>query len=147
MKANNVHKRIKTKIILLQIAFFTLLLCVKFISRILNDVGEVEYFLYIHGSMEIILGLFLLLGLSFGVCRYVLELNKILSTFLWITLSQFLLFLGFEYIEALLLLPHYDAPMISHHLLSLVATLVYMCVLYTICLLWKKNRKELYGKN
>ncbi|MCL2414943.1 MAG: hypothetical protein FWC94_06820 [Bacteroidales bacterium] len=139
MKLNKANRYIKTKIILLQIFFFILLLCVKFISRILNDVGEVDYLLYLHSNIEIVFGGLLLLGLSFGICRYILKSDKMLTTFFWITLSMYFLFLVFEYVEAVLFLPLYNAPMISHHLLSLVATFVYMCVLYVICLFWRKK--------
>jgi len=140
MKSNNVSRYIKTKIMLLQTVFFTLLLCIKFITRVLCNAGEVEYFYYIHSTVEIVFGILLLSGLFFGTCRYILKSKKMLITSLLMTLSLYLLYSIFEYIEALLFLPYYNVPMISNPFHSLVASVVYMCVLYVICLFWRRYK-------
>ena len=127
------------KIILLQAVFFILLVSFKPIFHTRCDVG-VERVFYFQSNIEVILGFFLLLGLSFGMCRYILKSNKMINTSLFASLSLCFLFEISKYIEHLIgFLPHYgDVPLIISIPLSLVAAFVYISILYLICLFWKK---------
>jgi hypothetical protein len=127
-------------IVLVQIVFFILWLCLKPIFHTRADVG-VERVFYVQSNLEITLEIILLLGLSFVMCKYILKSNSMILASLYMGLSLFILFEISKYVEHLLgFLPNYgkDMPIIISSSLSLVATLLYMSVLYVICLLLKK---------
>ena len=126
-------------VFLFQITFFVLLFCIKIIFQTRSNVG-IERVFYIQSSTEIILGVLLFLGLSFVMCKYILKTDNMIHASLWTGLSLFFLFELSKYIEHMLgFLPNYgDVPIIISMFLSLAATLVYMCVLYVICLLLKR---------
>jgi len=133
----------KTKIILLQAVFFILLLCIKFIFHTICGIGTERNF-YIQSNIEIILEILLLLGLSFGMCRYILKSDKMIYISLWIWLSLSFLFEISKYVEHLLgFLPHYgDVPILISIALTLVAVAIYVSILYLICLFLKTNFKS-----
>ncbi len=120
----------KTKIILLQVFFLISIFCIrKFIN--IQDTKE-------------ILGVVLLVGLSFGMCRYILKSKKMFCVSLWMGFSLFLLFEVSNLIEYLLgFLPRYnDVPQIIRLPLVLVAILVYMLALYLICLYLRMRKRK-----
>jgi len=131
----------KTKVILLQVVYFSLLLCLKFIFYTRCDTS-VERFIYVQSDIEVTLEILFLLGLSFGMCRYILKSKKMFCTSLWMGFSLFLLFEVSNLIEYLLgFLPNYnDVPQIIRLPLVLVVILVYMCTLYLICLYLRKRK-------
>ena len=134
----------KIKIILLQIIYFSLLLCLKFIFHTRCDAG-VERVFHIQSNMEVILEILLLLGLSVCMCMYILKSYKMIYTALWICLSLSLLFEASKYIDYLLgYLPHYgDVPILIGIALTIVMMVVYVSILCLICLLWRKWHKQI----
>jgi len=119
------------KIILLQTVFFILLFCI-------------ERIFYAQSNIKIILGLLLLLGLSFSMCKYILKSNRMILASLGMGLSFWFLFELKILIEYLLgFLPRYtDVPIIFSASLALTGVLVYMSILYLICLFWKKMKSS-----
>ncbi|MDL2254774.1 hypothetical protein LJB78_00640 [Bacteroidales bacterium OttesenSCG-928-J16] len=136
------------KIFLLQIVFFILMFCIKFIFYPKNDI-ELERVFYTLSDLEVILEMILFFGLSFGMCIYILKSNKMICVSCLAGLSLCFLFEMSKYIEYLLgFLPNYgDVPIIASILLSLIATSLYMGILYLMCLLWKKIRPLFKNKN
>ena len=128
------------KIILLQVVFFTLLLCLKPIFHTRCDVRAERVF-YVQSNIEIMLELLLFLVLSFGMCKYILKSDKMVKTAVCAGLSLCFLFELSKYIEHLLgFFPHYgDVPIMFGVFLSLLVALIYMFVLYIICLILKKS--------
>jgi len=112
---------------LLQVVFFIFLFC---IERIFDA----------HRNVKIVLGLLLVLWISFVMCKYILKSDKMIYTSLLMGLSLCFLFEISKYIKHLLgFLPYYsDLPIAISILISLLAVFVYMSVLYVICLLWKR---------
>jgi hypothetical protein len=127
------------KVFLLQVVFFTFLLCLKPIFHFQCDIGAERVF-YVQSNIEILLEILLLLGLSFGMCYYLLKSNNMALSSLWLGLSLCFQFEVSKYVEHLLgFLPHYgDVPLSISILLSLVSTFIYMSLLYGICLLLRK---------
>jgi len=131
----------KIKIILMQIFYFSLQFCLTLIFHTrFNGEFKAERVFITHSDWEIILEIFLLLGLSLGMGRYILKSDRMIHTTFWSGISLFLLFEASKYIEYLLgYLPNYlDVPIISL-LLSFMLIFVYMSVLYVACLLWKRK--------
>jgi len=126
----------KIKIFFLQVIYFSLRLCLKFIFQTRYNVGTERVF-YIQSNIEIILEILLLTGLSFGMCRYILKSNKMIYTSLWICLSLVFLFEVSKYIDYLLgFLPHYgDVPILISITLTLLVTVVYVTILYLLCVM------------
>jgi hypothetical protein len=129
----------KIKVILLQVIYFGLLLCLKFIFHT-RCAANIERVIHIQSNMEIILELLLLLGLSFGMCKYILKSNRMMYTSLWMGLSLFFLFQVSILIEYKLgFLPNYgDVPMLIGISLNLLVMLAYVFILYLLCLFWKR---------
>jgi hypothetical protein len=127
------------KIILVQIVFFILLLSFKPIFHTRCDVGAERVF-YVQSNIEVMLEILLLLGLSFGMCRYMLKSANMIKTSLLAVVTLCFLFELSKYIEHLLgFFPHYgDVPIIFGIFLSLMITIVYTSILYLICLFLKK---------
>jgi len=118
------------KILLLQVCFLFLEFCIRRLGIILS----------IHSDVKWLLGIILLLGFSFGLCKYILKSEKMFRFSLLIGLSFFVLFEIFKYIEFISgILPRYgrDVPIIISASLSLVAILIYVTILYVVCLMWK----------
>ena len=117
----------KTKIILLHVIFFILLFCI-------------ERIFHTQSNVKIILGSILLLGLSFCMCRYMLQSDKMIYISLWICLSLSFFFEMSKYIEHKLgYLPRYgDVPIPIGLALTLVVMVAYVSILFLICLFWKK---------
>jgi hypothetical protein len=133
----------KIRIIILQVAFFILLLCLKPIFHTQSAIN-VERIFYTQGNAEIALEIVLLLGLSFCMCKYISKTKKMFQTSFGMSLSLCLLFEISKYIEYLIgFLPNYgDVPILISILLSYGVIFFYTCLLYFICLLWKKWRSS-----
>ena len=118
----------KIKVILLQVTFIALIFCIR-------------HYINIPVNTKEILGIVLLLGFSFGMCRYILKSKGMLLTSFLMGISLFVVFEVAKIMEFQLgWLPRYnDVPILISMLLSLVVILAYMCILYLICLFLKKE--------
>lgn len=114
--------------ILLQVVFFILLFC---IERTFDA----------HRNIKVVLGLLLVLWISFVMCKYILRSDKMIYTSFLMGLFLCFLFEISKYIKHLFgFLPYYgDVPIVISILISVLAVFVYMSILYAICLLWKRH--------
>ena len=136
---STINKKKIIQVFLSQVVFFILLFCIKFIYYPQDYIG-VERFFYVQSDIEITLEILFLLGLSLGMCYYILKSNNMINSSIWMGLSLCFLFEISKYVEHLLgFLPNYgDVPIIISILLSFVVISLYMSVLYVICLFLKK---------
>lgn len=127
------------KVVLLQIVYSVLLLCLKPIFH--TPCIGCERVFYVQTNIEIILEIVLFLGLSFSMCYYILKTKKMLIASLLMGLSLWILFEISKYVEYLMgFLPHYgDVPIIVSLILSLMGILIYMSVLYLLCLFLRRK--------
>lgn len=135
----------KVKVIWLQAVYFILRFCIitlVFYSQY-NGNPKPERILHIQSDTEIILELILLLGLSVGMCIYILKSNQMMGTLLLMGASLFILSEASKYIEYLLgfSINHGDMPAAICTLLSLIAIFLYVSILYFICLFLKRRMK------
>jgi len=138
----------KIKIFFLQVIYFSLRLCLKFIFQTRYNVGTERVF-YIQSNIEIILEILLLTGLSFGMCRYILKSNKMIYTSLWICLSLVFLFEVSKYIDYLLgFLPHWGCSnTYKHHSYSISNSCVCDHPIFIMCNVPQFSYSELRQKN
>ena len=124
----------------MQIAFFILLFCLNPIFHTPCIGCERKY--DEPTWLEVILEAGLFLGLSVGMCYCLLKAERMFVTTLLMGISLCALFELSKYVEYLTgFLPHYgDVPIAASFILSLVGAIIYMSVLYLICLLIKRWR-------
>jgi hypothetical protein len=133
----------KKKILITQAIFFISLSLINFIFYPKSEIGVERLFIPPNKIQEL-LELFLLLGVSFLMCRFILESPRMLRTSLGIGLSLWILFEISKCLEHLLgFLPNYlDVPIIITISISLLAICVYVSVLYLICFVIKTIKKS-----
>ena len=126
------------RVFVIQMVYFVLRFCLKPIFHVPCVGCERVY--YVQTDIEIALEIVLFLGLTFGMCYHILKTKRMFVTSLLMGFSLWILFELSKYIEySTGFLPHYgDVPVAISFILSLVGTIVYMSVLYLICLFVKR---------
>ena len=82
----------------MQIFYFSLQFCLTLIFHTrFNGEFKAERVFITHSDWEIILEIFLLLGLSLGMGRYILKSDRMIHTTFWSGISLFLLFEASKY--------------------------------------------------
>ena len=129
---------------ILQLLYFVLRfgLTSIFHTRCISD-PKAERIFISYSNGEILLKIALLMGLSWGMGRYILQSDRMVRTTLWSGMSLFLLFEASKYMEYWLgyLPTYFDAPVLGL-LFSFLAVCIYMGMLYVTCLLWKRIRTQ-----
>lgn len=138
------HLTMQTRIVILQLLYFVLRfgLTSIFHTRCISG-PKAERIFISYSNGEILLKIALLMGLSWGMGRYILQSGRMVRTTLWSGMSLFLLFEASKYMEYWLgyLPTYFDAPVLGL-LFSFLAVWIYMGMLYVACLLWKRIQTQ-----
>lgn len=126
------------KIFWVQIFYFVLQFCLKPMFH--TPCHGCERVFYVQSNMEIILEIALFLGLSVGMCYFILKTKRMIVTSFLMGIPLWVLFELTKYIEYLTgYLPHYgDVPVVIGFVLSLVVMAAYMGMLYLTCVFIKR---------